>query len=349
VKSIQSRISFLLAVAGIGVTAMLMSRALVQADSQPNAAPNPYRAVEGWGKPLPDARQWGSTNAVTVDSKGNIWVAERCGGNSCADSPLAPILEFDASGKLVKSLGAGMFVVPHGVYIDKKGNIWATDNSGKDGKGQQVIKFNPDGKVLMTLGKAGVAGNGPDTFNQPDGVVVAANGDIFVADGHTAGTGNARIVKFSSDGKFIKQWGEHGSGPGQFEVPHGLGMDSKGRIFVADRGNKRIQILDQDGKFLAEWKQFGSPSGLFIDKHDMIYVADSVDQADDPKKPTYNPGFDQGIRIGSAKDGKVTAFIPIPHPADVATNAPEGVAADASGSVYGADVVLKDVRKYVKQ
>ena len=144
--------------------------------------------------------------------------------------------------------------------------------------------------------------------------------------------------------------GEHGSGPGQFEVPHGIAIDSKGRIFVADRNNKRVQIFDQDGKFIEEWKQFGEPSGLFIDSHDMLYVADSMSQSTDAKNAgSYNPGFDQGIRIGSVKDGKVTAFIPIPHPADVATNAPEGVGADAMGNVYGSDVVLKDVRKYVKK
>lgn len=348
-KTQRSGSGFLPVVAALAALAIVGLATFVRADSQGNSAPNPYRAVDGWAKALPDGRQWGSTNAVTVDSKGNVWVAERCGGNSCADSALDPILEFDAAGKLLKSLGAGLFVVPHGVYVDRSGNIWATDNSGKDGKGQQVIKFSPEGKELMRLGKAGVAGDGPDTFNQPDGVVVAKNGDIFVADGHSAGTGNARIVKFSSTGKFIKQWGEHGSGPGQFEVPHALAMDSKGRIFVADRGNKRIQIFDQDGRFLDAWTQFGVPSGLFIDARDVLYVADSMSESDDPKRPSYNPGFEQGIRVGSAKDGKVTAFIPIPPPAGVATNAPEGVAADASGSVYGADVVLKDVRKYVRQ
>jgi sugar lactone lactonase YvrE len=349
VKPHLPRTRFIPAIAGVLVIAMFGGWAYGQANSQASSAPNPYRAVEGWGKTLPDGRQWGSTNAVTVDSKGNVWVAERCGANSCADSALDPILEFDASGKLVKSLGGGLFVVPHGVYIDKAGNIWATDNSGKDGKGQQVIKFGPDGKILMRLGKAGVAGDGPDTFNQPDGVVVSPNGDIFVADGHSIGMGNARVVKFSSDGKFIMQWGEHGSGPGQFEVPHSIGIDSKGRIFVADRGNKRLQIFDQDGKFLDQWTQFGEPSGLFIDPHDALYVADSQSESSDPKRPAYNPGFEQGIRVGSAKDGKVTAFIPIPPPPDAATNAPEGVAADASGSVYGADVVLKDIRQYVKQ
>ena len=324
--------------------------AFPQAESPANSLPNPYRQVEGWGKNLPGGRQWGSTNTLFVDSNNNIWVGERCGNRtSCADSTLDPILEFDSSGKLIKSFGGGMIVGPHGVYVDKSGNIWVTDNTTKDDKGQQVIKFSPDGKVLMRLGKGGVSGDGPDTFNQPDGVVVAANGDIFVADGHTAGKGNARIVKFSKDGKFIMQWGEHGSGPGQFEVPHGIAIDSKGRIFVADRNNKRVQIFGQDGKFIAEWKQFGEPSGLFIDSHDMLYVTDSQSQSADSKNAgSYNPGFEQGIRIGSAIDGKVTAFIPIPHPADVATNAPEGVAADAMGNVYGADVVLMDVRKYVK-
>lgn len=347
-KSQLSGVKLVLAGAGLVAAAMFGSQAFSQTGAQGNSAPDPYRPVEGWGKPLPAGRQWGSTNAVTVDAKGNVWVAERCGGNSCADSSLDPILEFDSSGKLIKSFGASMFVVPHGVYVDKGGNIWATDNSGKDGKGQQVIKFNPDGKELMRLGKAGVAGDGPDTFNQPDGVVVAANGDIFVADGHTVGTGNARVVKFSKDGKFITQWGEHGSGPGQFEVPHAIAIDSKGRIYVADRGNRRIQIFDQDGKFLEQWTQFGTPSGLFIDPHDELYVADSMSESDDPKKPYYNPGFGQGIRVGSARDGKVAAFIPIPPPPGAATNAPEGVAGDLSGSVYGADVVLKDVRKYVK-
>jgi sugar lactone lactonase YvrE len=348
-KSRLSHIKFVLATTAILAMISFGSRARGQGDSQPNSAPNPYRAVDGWGKTLPEGRQWGSTNALTVDSNGNVWVAERCGGNSCADSTLDPILEFDSSGKLVKSFGAGLFVVPHGVHVDKDGNVWATDNGGKDGKGHQVIKFSPDGKVLMRLGKAGVAGDGPDTFNQPDGVVIAPNGNIFVADGHTIGTGNARIVKFSKDGKFILQWGEHGAGPGQFEVPHSIAIDSKGRIFVADRGNKRIQIFDQDGKFLEQWTQFGVPSGVFIDRNDALYVADSMSESDDPKRPAYNPGFEQGIRVGSAKDAKVMAFIPIPPPPGAATNAPEGVAADASGNVYGADVVLKDVRKYVKQ
>ena len=167
---------------------------------------------------------------------------------ACDGSNLPPILKFDASGKLVKAFGAGLLLFPHGIHVDREGNVWVTDGLGKDGKGHQVFKFSPDGKVLLTLGKAGVAGNGPDEFNAPSAVLVAPNGDIFVGDGH-GGETNARIVKFSKDGKFIKTWGKKGSGPGEFDIPHALAMDSRGRLFVGDRQNNRIQIFDQDGNY----------------------------------------------------------------------------------------------------
>ena len=263
--------------------------------------------------------------------------------NSCAGSNLAPILEFDTSGKLLKSFGAGMFVFPHGIYADKDGNVWVTDGQGKDGKGHQVFKFSPDGKVLLTLGKAGVPGNGPDTFNMPSDVVVAPNGDIFVADGH-GGESNSRIVKFSKDGKFIKAWGKKGTGPGEFDIPHALAFDSKGRLFVGDRNNNRIEIFDQDGNFIDQWRQFSRPSGIFIDKHDIIYVADSESNSVRP-----NPGFKRGIRIGGAKDGTVTAFIPDPVEVATTTSAAEGVAVDSKGAIYGAEVANKDLKKYVKK
>jgi sugar lactone lactonase YvrE len=329
----------------IAMFAMVERSAIAQANAQPNSQPNPYHTIANWAK-LPEGRTMGSTSAVVPDHKGHIWVAERCGVNSCAGSDLAPVLEFDQSGKLLKSFGAGMFIFPHGICLDKDGNLWITDGQGKDGKGHQVFKFSPDGKVLMTLGKAGVAGDGPDTFNQPNAVAIAPNGDIFISDGHTPGRGNARVLKFDKNGKFIKQWGGHGSEPGQFEVPHTLAFDSKGRLFVGDRANNRIQIFDQDGKFLAEWKQFSRPSGIYIDKNDVIYVADS--ESTDRDGYGHNPGWKRGIRIGSAKDGSVTAFIPDPSPAKGATSAAEGVTADDDGSVYGAEVESKDVKKYVK-
>jgi DNA-binding beta-propeller fold protein YncE len=289
----------------------------------------------------------GSTGAVTVAANGHIWVAERCGANSCAGSSLAPVLEFDPSGKLLASFGAGLFIFPHGLTIDKDGNLWITDGQGRDGKGHQVFKFSSTGKLLLTLGKAGVPGDGPDTFNQPNAVAIAPNGDIFISDGHSPGKDNARVVKFSRDGKFMKQWGGHGSAPGQFEVPHTLAFDSRGRLFVGDRANNRIQIFDQDGKFLDQWKQFSRPSGIYIDKNDVIYVTDS--ESTDKDGYGHNPGWKRGIRIGSAKDGSVTAYIPDPSPGTAITSAAEGVAADAQGNVYGAEVGPKDVKKYVKK
>ena len=237
------------------------------------------------------------------------------------------------------------------MHVDREGNVWVTDgippgSAGKPApdKGHIVVKFSPEGKVLLTLGKAGVPGDGPDTFNQPSDVVVGANGDIFVADGHGGNT-NARIVKFSKDGKFIKTWGKRGSAPGDLDTPHAIAIDSRGRVFVGDRTNNRIQIFDQDGKFLEEWKQFGRPSGIDIDAKDTIYVADSESNT------KRNPGWKRGIRIGSARDGKVTAFIPDPEPDPdkSATSGAEGIAADGSGTVYGAEVGPKGVRRYVRK
>ena len=307
-----------------------------------SAQDNPYRVVEGWAK-LPEGKSWGSTAAVDVDSNDHIWVAERCGTNSCAGSNLSPILEFDPSGKLLRSFGAGMFVFPHGICVDKEGNVWVTDGDGKDGKGHQVFKFSPDGRVLMTLGKAGVAGDGPDTFNRPSDVIVAPNGDIFVADGH-GGDSNARIVKFSKDGKFITSWGKKGIAPGEFDTPHGLAFDSKGRLFVADRNNNRIQIFDQEGSFIEQWTQFSRPSGIFIDVKDNIYVADS-----ESNSVRRHPGWKRGIRIGNISDGFVTAFIPDPVETVKGTSAAEGVAADSKGNIYGAEVGPKALKKYIRK
>ena len=153
----------------------------------PNDLPNPYRTVTHWAQ-LPDGRKWGSTSGVAIGPDGNIWTYERCGGNSCVDSNLAPILEFTPSGKLLKNFGAGMFILPHGIFVDRDGNVWVTDgvggmatndDVGKHGKGHQIFKFSPDGKVLLTLGKAGVPGNTPDTFNRPSAVASGAKRGYF--------------------------------------------------------------------------------------------------------------------------------------------------------------------------
>jgi streptogramin lyase len=327
------------------VVALSSAAAYAQSGAAPNSQPNPYLTVEHWYQ-LSEGRTMGSTSAVAVTPDGHIWVVDRCAANSCVGSDLAPIFEFASSGKLLRNLGAWLFAFPHSITFDQDGNFWITDQ-GRNGKGDVVIKFSAEGKVLMTLGKAGVPGDGPDTFNQPNAVAIARNGDLFISDGHNVGRGNARVMKFTKDGKFIKQWGGHGPGPGQFEMPHALAFDSKGRLFVADRGNNRIQIFDQDGKYLAEWKQFSRPSGLFIDKNDVIYVADS--ESTDKEGYGNNPGWKRGMRVGSAKDGSVTAFIPDPSPGTAITTAAEGVAADVDGNIYGAEVGPKDVKKYVKK
>jgi sugar lactone lactonase YvrE len=360
-----------------------------------NDAPNPYRTVENWAQ-LPEGRKWGSLSAVDIDKDGkSIWVAERCGGNSaCLDAPTVdPILKFDSSGKLVKSFGAGLLVSPHGIYVDRDGNIWVTDYqdnaprpargargaapaaggagapaappAGGAGaappapaqgaargaavgpaagstKGHQVFKFSPEGKLLMTLGEPG-GGVDPKYFFQPNDVIVARNGDIFVSQGH--GQGKSEILKFSKDGKLIKRWGQTGSGRGEFDQPHSLAFDSRGRLFVGDRNNNRIQILDQDGNVLDEWAQFSRPSGVFIDKADNLYVADS----ESGSVARNHPGWKRGIRIGNVKDGKVVAFIPDPDEAATGTSAAEGVAADAQGNVYGAEVGPRTLKRYAKK
>jgi sugar lactone lactonase YvrE len=353
----RGRVRIALAAAVVAMVAMSGGSACAQ--------PNPYHTVENWAK-LPEGRTWGEVIGVAVDRDGNIWTAERCGTWTCAGSNLAPILKFDLSGRLLKSFGEGMFVFPHGFYLDQDDNVWVTDAQGaflagprsapyriaasqekdgrrqvNEGKGHQVFKFSPEGKVLLVLGKAGIAGDGPDTFNSPTAVVVASNGDIFVADGHGGDT-NARIVKFSKDGQFLKAWGKKGSAPGEFDTLHSLAMDSTGRLFVGDRDNNRIQIFDQDGKFLEEWKQFGRPSGMFISANDTLYVTDSQSGA------KLNPGFTQGIRIGSTKDGVVKAFIPALGPEKKPTSVTEGVAADAMGNVYGGETATRNLRKYIR-
>ena len=335
------------------VVAVCAASAIAQSGVSPgNDLPDPFQAaVRNWGT-LPEGRTWGSTAGIEIGPKGEIWAIERCGANSCDGSDLPSIHMLDLStGKPVKSIGAGVFVFPHGLHVDRDGNVWVTDAlSSKDGtKGQQVIKLSPEGKVLLRLGTAGVAGGGPDHFQEPSDVVTTPSGDIFVVDGHSGQNASVppdyvtRVIHFNKDGKFVKAWGKLGSGPGEFHNAHAIAIDSRGRLFVADRGNARLQIFDQNGKFIDEWKQFGRPSGLYIDKNDRLYVIDADSGA------ANHPGWKKGIRIGSAKDGKVTAFVPGHVEGGPDGAAGEGVVIGPDGNLYAAENTLKGVTRYLKK
>jgi sugar lactone lactonase YvrE len=281
-----------------------------------------YTRIDGWAPP-PGGTNWGQVPGMTIDTTGRLFVFRRA-------EP--PIVELDADGTVLKTWGADTFVWPHGIRVDPNGYLWITDGRHRDGHGQQVFKYTRDGQLLMTLGTRGVAGEGPDTFNGPCDVAVAANGDIFVADGHW----NARIVKFDKEGRFIKAWGKKGRGPGELDVPHTLVIDKRGRLLVGDRSNKRVQIFDQDGRYITEWTHLGSPSGMFIAPDDTLYVVDYNDR--------------KGIFIASAETGAIRQKL------DDAVA--ESVAVDAAGNIYVGETVPGEtltglpggniVRKFVK-
>jgi hypothetical protein len=336
----------------LALTAIVGSAPLASAQAV-NDLPNPYTTHQGHFT-LPDGRTWGSTSAVDIDIDGtSIWVGERCGTNSCAGSDLDSVLKFDADGNLVTSFGAGTLIFPHGIHIDTDGNVWITDAQGPNDDapelGHRVIKFSPTGEVLLVLGEAGVAGDGTDQLlNTPCDVITAPDGSIFVADGHGGQGANAppdtvaRIVKYDAEGNYLMHWGGLGSEPGQFRTPHGLAWDSRGRLFVADRGNVRIQIFDQEGNFQEEWPQFSRLSGIFITADDTLYGADSE------SSDTTNPGWRRGIRVGSAATGEVMHFIPDPALVPRGTSAAEGVAVDANGNIYGAEVGPRQLVRYTR-
>ena len=341
---------------------------------------NPYRAVYGWEK-IPASRgKLGVVAGIYTDpDKKHMWMLSRCegDGNACLNSKVDPVLKFDLAGNLVKSFGAGMFNWPHGFFVDFEGNVWVTEGAPageargaeghKAGKGHQVFKFSPEGKVLMTLGEAGVPGDDQTHFNGPSHVMVAPNGEIWVTDGHRGG--NNRLVKFTKEGKYILQVGGGVKSAtmekGLFNDPHHMAMDSQGRIFVSDRGNNRIQIFDQQGKFIAVWTQFGRPSSIAIDAQDRIYVVDGTSASPRPlalQNPSAatrsgnpgvnNPGYESGIRIGDAKTGWITEFIP-EVPLMMADGRPRGVnmefiGLDPDGNIFAGEVEAQRLVKWVR-
>ena len=321
--------------------------------------PNPTSTViENWGD-LPEGREWGSTAGIDIDPHdGQVWAYERCGaGNfgggvaiTCDSNPVDPIFKFDRNtGEVLANFGGGIMVTPHGIHLDADGNVWVTDFAGNEAgtKGHQVHKFSPTGELLLSLGTAGQAGSGPNQLNQPNDVITGPDGSIYVSDGH-GGQGmttrramaagleagaTARILKFSADGTFIKEWGQIGTLHGEFRTPHALAFDSQGRLFVADRGNHRIEIFDQDGNYLDSRYSYGRISGLFITGDDVLYAIDSESSM------TSHQNWKNGVRIGHVDEDRITGYIP---PFDAETRpyqgaAGEGVAVDADGNVFAAE------------
>lgn len=347
-----------------GALSLLAGSALAQpgatgpaehADVTPiNNLPNPYETIRDWGT-LPDNRNWGSVSAVHVDIDGvHVWAGDRCGANSCALSDVDPIVKLDPEGNVVQSFGAGQILWPHGMEVDHEGNIWVADARSANAQeleqnpdaygGHQVVKFSPQGEVLMVLGTPGEAGDLPKHFTEPNDVLVAPDGHIFVSETHSAQfrdedgpTSVSRIAKFAPDGTFVKSWGSWGYDDGEMRSPHALAMDSQGRLFVADRGNRRIQIFDQEGTHLDTWYQFSRISGLFIDGNDVLYAIDSESDSN------YNPGWRKGMRIGSARTGDVWHYIP-EHNSERPTGMGgigamgEGVTVDSDGNIYAGEV-----------
>ena len=326
---------------------------IVTGEGFPNPAPHVTR---NWGQ-LPAGRKWGTSAGIDIDPKdGNIWAYERCGAGTagggpvgCDNTPLDPVFKFDRhTGAVLANIGKGVMVTPHGISVDKDGNVWIADfaNNKAETKGQQVHKFSPKGEKLLSLGIAGKAGNADGQFNQPNDVVVGPDGSIYVSDGHDAQGmitaaqiadglkrgATSRISKFTKDGKFIKSWGSIGVKHGEFRTPHALMFDAKGRLWVADRGNHRIEIFDQEGKYLESRYSFSRPSGFFI-KGNTLYVIDSE------SAPLSHPNWHDGVRIGPVDEDRVTGYIPPFDREDRLQQgtAGEGVAVDADGNVFAAE------------
>jgi sugar lactone lactonase YvrE len=316
--------------------------------------PNPYNRDETWLKMPQDKGKLGATSGIDVDADGkSIWIARRCEVNGCFDSGVDPIMKFDENGNFVRSFGANMLIFPHGLWVDRQGNIWVSDTvsnlaprrgvtppAGTVPKGNQVLKFSPDGELLMTLGTPGVYGQDNTHFNQPSDIVTAPNGNIFVADGHELEDMQPRIVVYDQAGKYIREWPLCvDEGAFKSDCSHSLAMDSQGRLFVGDRGNGRVVIYDQNGKKLDEWKHFGRPAGLYIDKNDILYVADSTSHV------STGNAYIRGVHVGDAKTGKVTAFLPdvlgnpTPWAPLMGTTGAEGVVADRDGNIYTSQVM----------
>lgn len=338
-----------LSVAALLCASMLASAAVAQKpeeDDPGNTPDYPRVNLAPWYKVDPDWPQkpadftWEAVPGVAVDAKDQVWVFTR-------STP--PIQVYSSDGKLIRSWGDDTIKTAHHLKIDDDGNIWVADI------GLHIVrKFDPQGKVLMTIGTPGESGNDETHFDKPTDMAIAANGDIFIADGY----GNNRIVHCDADGKFVKAWGSLGTGPDQFSLPHAIAIDSKGRLYVADRNNVRVMIYSQDGELLDRWNDMIVPWGFWVTKNDEIWVcgASPMPWRVDEKYPTAPlscPPKDQ-IIMKLTPTGRLLQLWTIPkgedekeQPGDV--NWLHAIAEDSQGNIYLGDIIGKRAQKFVLQ
>ena len=277
---------------------------------------------------------WGHVPGVAVDAEDNVYVFTR------ADPPDQV---YSPSGKYLRGWGEKSLKTAHHIKIDHEGNVWVADI------GNHVVeKYTPEGKLLMSIGKRGKAGRDREHFNMPTDVAFGPEGDIYVSDGY----GNARVVYFTKDGSYKGEWGELGSRPGQFSIPHAIAADSKGRIYVADRNNVRVQVFDPRGKLLAVWNDLIVPWGFCVTKDDHIWVCGSSPMQWRKTDSSLGcPPKDQ-IFMKFTPEGKLVQLLTLPkgldgleRPGEV--NWVHAIAVDSRGNLYLGDIIGRRAQKFV--
>ena len=322
--------------AAISVLCLLLAGCVGPASQ--HGPPPPYQVVHGWPQ-LPEGRILGQATGVALDPRGNVFVFHRA-GRMWSEDPALPVISeptievFEgASGRHLRSWGANLFVMPHGLTIDRQGNVWVTDVLL-----HQVFKFSPRGELLLTLGEARVPGTDRMHFNLPTDVAVLSDGSFYVSDGYA----NARVVKFSPTGEYQFEWGRKGTGPGEFDLPHAIDVDDAGRVYVADRANARVQVFDRRGNFLAQWRgaEIGRPYSIAV-SGDRAIIIDGGDQ------PEQGPD-----RAGAAEvdlDGRVLARFGRFGNQDGQFRLAHDVAVAADGSIFVVDAWGQRVQKFARQ
>lgn len=214
-----------------------------------------YTVHENWWT-LPEGWEFGWVPAVAVDSQDRVYVYSRSEH---------PMVVFDRDGNFIDSWGDDILKDAHGIFIDADDNIYCTEREP-----HVIRKFTTDGELLMTLGTPDVPGADGEPFNLPTDFALGPDGEMYISDGY----GNARVHKYSPDGELIKSWGQPGTGPGEFDLPHCVRVDPRNRLMVADRENNRIQFFTLDGEYIEEWGDLLQPDTIYIDTDDLVYIAE---------------------------------------------------------------------------